>query len=157
HQVTNYSVRLYVGRIASLRRRHSQAAGSVDAAVDGRVLDGETGTCFCPCASASARAAGTTRAGHKRGTTMPEKIEEHTVSRVLCPECQRLYSQKEARPLWQCSRENCEEVFVDDDRECPPCGSPSSQLLASFGCEDCLTALEETSDETEGECTDDSD
>jgi ribosomal protein L37AE/L43A len=87
---------------------------------------------------------------------MAWKIVTRKLHRLRCPECERMYTEDEARELWECSREDCRETFVDDDRECPCCGSPFSRRLADFGCEDCLEALEEIHDKKDGTGTDDS-
>ena len=92
----------------------------------------------------------------ERNETMAWKIVARKVHRLRCPECERMYTEDEARQLWECSREDCQETFVDDDRECPCCGSPLSRRLADFGCEDCLEALEEIHDKKDGTGTDDS-
>jgi ribosomal protein L37AE/L43A len=88
---------------------------------------------------------------------MAWKTVARKVHGLRCPECEHIYTEHEARQLWQCSREDCQETFVDDDRECPCCGSPSSRRLADFGCEDCLQALEEIHDGKERAGPDESD
>ena len=75
---------------------------------------------------------------------MAWKIVARKVRRLRCPECERVYT--EAMQLWECSRGDCLETFVDNDRECPCCGSPFSRQLADFGCEDCLEELKEIHD-----------
>jgi rubredoxin len=82
----------------------------------------------------------------EKSETMTWNIVARKVHRLRCPECEHIYTEDEAMQLWQCSREDCQETFVDDDLECPCCGSPSSRRLADFGCEDCLEELEEIRD-----------
>jgi hypothetical protein len=97
---------------------------------------------------------GRRRAGRQKGRNDDLEYRSTPGSPSAVPECERIYTEDEARQLWECSRETCQETFVDDDRECPCCGSAFSRRLADFGCEDCLEALEEMHDKKDGIRTD---
>jgi hypothetical protein len=58
-----------------------------------------------------------------------------------CMECEAIYRAEgehdDPAPLWECSRQDCGEIFVSDDRACPSCLSPFTRRLADEGCEEC--------------------
>jgi len=72
-----------------------------------------------------------------------DSVSGKAVAQYRCVVCQRIYDETEAMPLRECSRDDCGEEFVDDERNCPSCNSPFTRRLADFGCEDCLVELEE--------------
>jgi ribosomal protein L37AE/L43A len=59
-----------------------------------------------------------------------------------CEGCDETF-EKPPAPLWECSSDNCGEVFVSDDRACPACSGTFSHKLAPWACESCQDEVDE--------------
>jgi ribosomal protein L37AE/L43A len=82
----------------------------------------------------------------REGTPIDETEEPmmEITTRVVCPECQERISEEMAVPLWECSRDDCGEIWASEERDpCEECGSPFSRKLAEVGCPACLEEPDE--------------
>lgn len=64
-------------------------------------------------------------------------LSEKTVTVYLCRGCSKMEADAPP-PLRECSKDDCNEKFVSEERNCTQCNRPFTRKLAEHGCEDCL-------------------